>query len=86
MPKEVKDPNTFIEIAKRAQECRVKESFRRIRTEEGTKRIRVLKIKARTKRYLYTIVFENFEEGIEFARKLKEVCKEIKVLDPTIQL
>ncbi len=86
MPKEVKDPNIFLEIAQRAIECRVKESYRIVKTESGHVKKKILKIKARTKRYLYTIVFENYDEGLEFARKLKEVCREVKPLDPTIQL
>jgi large subunit ribosomal protein L38e len=44
MPIEVKDLNMFLEIAKRAKECRIK----RVRKSD------VVKIKARTRRYLYT--------------------------------
>jgi len=44
MPVEVKELETFLDIAKRAKECRVK----RVRKSD------VVKIKARTRRYLYT--------------------------------
>jgi len=43
MPKEIKDPKEFLDIAKNAIECRVKRS--------GD----VVKLKLRTKRYLYTL-------------------------------
>ncbi|MFX0068371.1 MAG: hypothetical protein ACFFA1_05735 [Promethearchaeota archaeon] len=43
LPTEIKDPNEFIEISKRASECRVK----RLKD--------IVKIKLRTKRMLYTL-------------------------------
>ncbi len=46
MPIFVSDESKFIEIAKRAIECRVKKNEK-----EG-----VAKVKARTKRYLYTYI------------------------------
>jgi len=85
MPKEVKDPEEFRKIAQRARECRVKLGVRRIRTEEGTRRIQVLKVKARTPSYLYTIVFEDIDKGIEFVKSLKDVCKNIVVLDEELE-
>ena len=85
MPKEVYRPEDFIEVARRASECRVKLGYRRKETEEGRKRIQVLKVKARTRRYLYTIVFENVDEGVEFVKKLRDVCSNIVVLDPEIE-
>ncbi|MEL9929332.1 MAG: hypothetical protein QXJ51_00400 [Sulfolobales archaeon] len=66
MPIEVKDLNKFIEIASRAIECRV--------VRGGEKRSS--KIKARTRRYLYTYVVK--EEDLEgLISKLKEVCKNL---------
>jgi hypothetical protein len=64
MPVEIKDLNKFLEIASRAVECRV------VRKDDGGK------IKARTRRYLYTYVVskENFDEILE---KIKEVCKNL---------
>ena len=44
MPVEVKELDMFLDIAKRAKECRVK----RVRKSD------IVKIKARTRRYLYT--------------------------------
>ncbi len=44
MPVEVKELEMFLDIAKRAKECRVK----RVRKSD------IVKIKARTRRYLYT--------------------------------
>ncbi len=85
LPKEVYSRDEFIEIARRASECRVKLGYRRKETEEGRRRIQVLKVKARTRRYLYTIVFENINEGIEFVKKLRDVCGNIVVLDPEIE-
>ncbi len=85
MPKEVYSVDEFVEIAKRASECRVKLGYRRKETEEGRRRIRVLKVKARTKRYLYTIVFEDVDKGLEFVKKLREVCPNIVVLDEELE-
>ncbi len=86
MPKEVYSVEEFLEVAKRASECRVKLGYRRKETEEGKRRIRVLKVKARTKKYLYTIVFEDIEKGVEFVNtRLKDVCSNIVVLDPELE-
>ena len=74
MPKEVKTWEEFLEAAKRASECRVKRSFVYVKTEEGVKKQPILKLKARTRRYLYTLKFEDFEKGLEHARKLKELA------------
>ena len=86
VPKEVYSVEEILEVAKRASECRVKLGYRRKETEEGRRRIQVLKVKARTKRYLYTIVFEDIEKGLEFVRgKLREVCSNIVFLDPELE-
>jgi len=45
----------------------------------------VLKVKARTPSYLYTIVFEDIDKGIEFVKSLKDVCKDIVVLDAELE-
>ncbi len=82
MPKEVKSKEEFLKIVERAEECRVKLS----RTGGKNSDRKVLKVKARTKRYLYTIVFENVDEGIEFAKSLKDKCPVINVLDEEIQI
>ncbi|MCE4624638.1 MAG: 60S ribosomal protein L38 [Desulfurococcales archaeon] len=68
MPVEVKDLEKFREIAGRAVECRVK----KVRNKD------IVKIKARTKRYLYTIKVE--------ASKAEEIinslpCKKIVYVD-----
>ncbi|MET1101931.1 MAG: 50S ribosomal protein L38e [Pyrodictiaceae archaeon] len=77
MPKEVYDREEFKKIVEKADECRVKESYRRINGE----RRKVVKIKARTHRYLYTIVFDDYEEGINYARSLKEICRNLVIID-----
>jgi len=66
MPIFVSDEAKFLEIAKRAIECRVK------RVEKEGK----AKIKARTKRYLYTYIvpLDKLEETLA---KVREVCKNI---------
>ena len=71
MPVEVKDLERFKEIVKRAEECRVKKARRK--GGDG-----VVKIKARTRRYLYTFKVEE--------SKLQEVlgqldCKKIVYVD-----
>ncbi len=60
MPVEIFDKEKFIEIAKRAVECRVKRIEK-----EG-----IAKVKARTKRYLYTIKVK-LDELEEFLKKLE---------------
>ena len=68
MPVEVKSLDEFKEIAKRAEECRVKK----------VRKSKIVKIKARTKRYLYTIKVE--EEQLD--NVLKEIpCKKIVYVD-----
>jgi len=62
MPIEIYDKEEFRKIAERAIECRVK----RLKD--------VVKIKARTKRYLYTIKVKP-EEADEFIKTLK--CRRI---------
>ena len=85
MPAELKTAEEFMSVVERASECRVKLGFRRIRSEEGTKRIKVLKVKARTPSRLYTIVFEDIDEGIKFAKSIKDKCKDIKILDAELE-
>ncbi len=86
MPKEVRDPEEFLKVASRASECRVKLGVTRVETEEGRRKKRVLKVKARTPSYLYTIVFHDIDAGIDFVNtKLKETCKNIVVLDPELE-
>jgi len=58
MPIEIYDKEEFKKIAERAVECRVK----RLKN--------VVKVKARTKRYLYTIKLKP-EEADEFIKSLK---------------
>jgi large subunit ribosomal protein L38e len=61
VPVEIKDLEEFVKITERALECRVKRS----RREKG-----VVKIKARTKRYLYT--YKTSED------KLNDVLSKVK--------
>jgi large subunit ribosomal protein L38e len=68
MPKEVKDPEEFVRISERAVECRVVKL-----EDEG-----VAKVKARTKRYLYTIKIP-LSQLEEFIKKLK--CQNIKFIE-----
>ena len=68
LPVEVTDLNVFAEIAKRASECRVK----RVRKSN------IVKIKARTRRYLYT--YKTTEDKLqEVLSKIQ--CKQIIDLD-----
>lgn len=69
MPVFVLDENKFMEIAKKAIECRIKKIEKK----------GIVKLKARTKRYLYTysVPVDKAETLIE---KLKSVCKTIKEL------
>ena len=64
MPVEIKDLDKFLEIASRAVECRV------VRKESGGK------IKARTRRYLYTYVV-NDKDFDKILEKVRETCKNI---------
>lgn len=68
MPKEVVNPEEFIKITERAIECRVVKLEK-----EG-----VAKVKARTKRYLYTIKVP-LNQLDEFLKKLK--CQNIKYVE-----
>ncbi len=85
MPVEVTSRDEFVKVLDRAVECRVKIGYRRIETEEGRKRVRVLKVKARTPGYLYTIVFNDVNEGIEFVKSIREKCKNTVILDTELQ-
>ena len=68
MPVEIKDKEAFKEIVKRAIECRVKKD----------KKTGLVKVKARTKRYLYTIKIPE-EELDKFLEEIK--CPKIVKLD-----
>ena len=86
MPVEAKSVEEFERVLGVAVECRVKLGYRRVETEEGRRRIRVLKVKARTPRHLYTLVFNNIDEGIEYAKKLKEKCGDkLRILDKELE-
>ena len=79
MPKEVRTEEEFLEAAKRAKECRVKRSYIYVKTENGVEKKPILKVKARTSRYLYTLKFEDYDKGLEFAKKLKEMASRNEV-------
>ncbi|HIP56453.1 MAG TPA: 5'-nucleotidase [Ignisphaera aggregans] len=64
MPIFVSDEQKFLEIAKRARECRIKKIEKK----------GIVKIKARTKRYLYTFIIP-LEKLEEFSKKLQ--CSKI---------
>jgi large subunit ribosomal protein L38e len=66
MPIFVASEQEFIEIAKRAIECRVKKLEKK----------GIAKVKARTKRYLYTYKVQ-LQELNTLLEKLKGVCKNI---------
>lgn len=85
MPVEVKSEEEFLKVLERARECRVKLGYRRKETEEGTRRIRVLKVKARTPKYLYTLVFEDIDKGIEFVKTIKDKCPNLVILDEEVR-
>ncbi len=68
MPKEVYDKNEFIKIATRASEIRIK------------KNDDVVKVKARTKTYLYTIKVKP-EEVDDLINKIKQVRADIKIVN-----
>ncbi len=72
MPVEVTDLNIFADIARRALECRIK----RVRKSN------VVKIKARTKRYLYT--YKTTEDKLqEVLSKIQ--CKKVVDVDKEIE-
>jgi len=85
VPAEITSTEEFNKVVERAKECRVKLGYRRVAGEEGTRRIRVLKVKARTPRRLYTIVFEDIDKGIEYVKSVKDKCGEVHVLDPELE-
>ncbi len=66
MPIFINDESKFLEIAKRALECRVKKNEK-----EG-----IAKIKARTKRYLYTYII-SLDKLEQFLEKLRGICSNI---------
>ncbi|MGC9147988.1 MAG: hypothetical protein ACP5GI_00870 [Sulfolobales archaeon] len=67
MPIEIKSLEEFIQVASRAIECRV--------VRGGNKKIP--KIKARTRRYLYTYVLKENENIDDIINKIRDVCKNI---------
>lgn len=68
MPVEIADLEKFVRVSERAEECRVK----RVRKSN------IVKVKARTKRYLYT--FKTTEDKLgEVLAKVK--CKKVVDLD-----
>ncbi|MEM1644666.1 MAG: hypothetical protein QXL96_02140 [Ignisphaera sp.] len=67
MPVFISDENKFLEIAKNAIECRVKKVEKKS----------IVKLKARTKRYLYTYAI-SMDKANAVMEKLKSVCKNIK--------
>lgn len=68
MPVEIKDKSAFKEIASRAVECRVKKD----------RKSGMVKIKARTKRYLYTIKLPE-DEAKKFLEEIK--CQKVVNID-----
>ena len=64
MPKEIFDPDEFLALAEKARECRVKRL--------GD----VMKLKLRTRRYLYTLKV-SVEEGEELLKKIKCPKREV---------
>ena len=75
MPVEIKNLEEFRKIAERAVECRVKKVRPRGKKEEKKE---IVKIKARTKRYLYTIKVEA-DKADEIVSGLP--CKRIVYVD-----
>lgn len=63
MPIFISSEEEFLDVAKRASECRVK------RIEKKN----IAKIKARTRRYLYTYVI-TLDKLNELLNKLKDIC------------
>lgn len=82
MPAELGSRDEFVAVLDRAVECRAKLSWRRV---PGQGRVKVLKIKARTPRKLYTIVFNDINEGIEFAKSIKDKCRKMNILDKDLE-
>ncbi|MCC6045561.1 MAG: 5'-nucleotidase [Ignisphaera sp.] len=66
MPIYISSEQEFLDVAKRAVECRVKKLEKK----------NIAKIKARTKRYLYTYQV-SLQELSNMLEKLKTVCKNI---------
>jgi len=85
MPVELRSEEDFLKVLERASECRVKLGYRRVETGEGRRKVRVLKVKARTPRYLYTLVFEDVDKGIEFVKSIRDKCSNLVVLDREVE-
>lgn len=85
MPVELRSEEDFLKVLERASECRVKLGYRRVETGEGRRKVRVLKVKARTPRYLYTLVFEDVDKGIEFVKSIRDKCSNLIVLDREVE-
>lgn len=69
MPVFVPNEDRFLELAKKAIECRVKKNEKK----------GIVKLKVRTKRYLYTHI-EPIDKAASIIEKLKPICKSIKEL------
>lgn len=67
MPIFVSDENKFFDIAKNAIECRIKRIDKK----------GIVKLKARTKRYLYTYIVPS-DKATTAIEKLRNTCKTIK--------
>uniref|UniRef100_A0A7C5XLM3 5'-nucleotidase n=1 Tax=Ignisphaera aggregans TaxID=334771 RepID=A0A7C5XLM3_9CREN len=67
MPIFINNEEKFLEVAKKALECRVK------RVEKKG----IAKVKARTKRYLYTYIIA-LDKLEELLSRLKNICNNIK--------
>ncbi len=65
MPKEIFDPDKFMELAEDATECRIK----RLKD--------VIKLKLRTKKYLYTLKIKDREVAEEIVRRLRVPIVEV---------
>lgn len=67
MPIFISNEDKFYEIAKNAIECRIKKNEKK----------NIVKLKAKTKRYLYTYIVTN-DRASSAIEKLKNVCKSVK--------
>jgi len=86
MPVELKDQAALERIIPNAVKCKVKLSSRTVKTASGVKeRIKVIKVKVKTPRRLYTLVFDNIDEGIKYVKTLKERCSSLEVMDKEIE-
>lgn len=82
MPAELSSRDEFVAVLDRAVECRAKLGWRNV---PGQGRVKVLKLKARTPGKLYTIVFDDVNDGIEFAKFIKDKCRKMSILDKDLE-